>query len=431
MDALSEKLRHSLAAVLERPARLGVAVSGGADSVCLLHALLPLGVPLTVLHVNHHLRGAESDADESFVRQLAASLEVPVRVFHAPPDPHANLEESARLARRSIFLEAVERGELDFVLLAHTRNDQAETVLFRLLRGAYTAGLAGMRAASGPLIRPFLDVTRAEIVTWLTERGLSWREDSSNADLSFSRNKIRTILLPQLEAEWNPALTEILANHARLAQEDEDFWSAALPAPASILDIRELLRQPAALRRRIVRESIRLIRGDLRQIDFSHFQRVLELAAAPDGHGRIQVPGVDVMRSFDWVRFGKPADQPVERDWEMELRPPAVLALPGQDTELSVEPRDKLEAKGFLTLVLRNWRPGDRYVRAGHQHEEKVKEMFHQARVPLWERRNWPMLCLGNEILWTRQFGLAANLLDSEGRPKLVVSERKRIVDAP
>ncbi len=418
---------------------IGVAVSGGADSVALAHALAHLNQQFAIIHVNHHLRGAESLADEQFVRALAASLKREIFVFNKPVSPERNLEETARDGRREVFHSLLATGTVRRIALAHTLDDQAETVLFRFLRGAHTPGLSGMLPVTPDgLIRPFLDVRRAQVRDWLTAHNLPWREDASNADLRFARNRLRHSLLPQLQAEWNPAIVETLANHARLAREDEQYWNAQIPQSGPILDVRELAQLPMAWRRRIVRSAIRQIKGDLKQLEFRHIQQVLTLASEiNEGHGRLQVPGVDIMRSFNWLRFAVPQTAPMERDWAANLKPPGVAAIPGSETEIIAEVRDTLigdridweRVKSVCgeSLVVRNWRPGDRYRRCGCEREQKIKEMFQDARVPLWERRNWPILCTGGQIVWTRRFGAAAEFVVPGAGPSLSISERKRI----
>ena len=445
MDPLTSKVSEALSrySMLNPGTRLGVAVSGGADSVCLLRVLSSLHQRLTVIHVNHHLRGAESDADERFVVELAAGLQLTTMTFPVHLTGGGNLEEEAREARRRVFRSLIEGGVVDRIALAHTRSDQAETVLFRLLRGAYVTGLAGMRPVTGDgLIRPMLEVTRSEVEAWLAERGGEFRRDSSNRDMRFARNRIRHELLPQLQRDWNPAIADILANHAWLAQDDEDYWDRVVrervPAPsegAIILDIRALPAEPA-VQRRVLREAIRRVKGDLRQVDYRHIEQVAALTKAGDGHGRVQIPGVDVMRSFDWLRFVVPTEQPVERDWEAAVRVPGLAAIAG-GTELVFQLHDTLVADGIhwpriaesgQSMLVRNWRPGDRYQPAGHVHEEKVKTMFHDARIPLWERRGWPVVCLGNEIVWSRRFGPAAGFAAvTASGTVLSISERKRI----
>ncbi len=274
--------------------RVGVAVSGGADSVALLHALLDLrarwDLQLSVLHVNHRLRGEESEGDARFVRELARSLSLEFRC-HEVDVPGiiraegGNLEQTARRVRQDFFLGLIRAGELDRVALGHTRSDQAETVLFRILRGAGTAGLAGIRpVTTDGLVRPLIDVSRAEVLEYLSGKGISWREDSSNQDRRFARNRIRHDLLPALEREWNPALTQVLAGMAEVARDEEDYWRDFISETA---EGRLIVRPPEvifraewlaglhpAVARRVIRSAIEQARGDLRRVDMHHIGRV-------------------------------------------------------------------------------------------------------------------------------------------------------------
>lgn len=422
--------------------RVGVAVSGGADSVCLLHALLELapvaGWSLTVLHVDHGLRGPASREDAAFVAAMAARLGLPFELETADVRALAagdNLEQAGRAVRRAFFRRLMKGGGLDRVALGHTRSDQAETVLYRFLRGAGTAGLAGIRPVTADgLVRPLLEVERGEVLAWLGERGIAWREDASNRDPAFDRNRIRHGLLPALEREWNPALTATLANMADWAREEEAYWEAEMgrlaagrlvvKPPAVLVDAGRLAELPAAAARRLVRKAIAMAKGDLRGIDFEHVRAILGLAAAPEGHGRTQVAGLDVFRSFEWLRLAPP-EGGRGRDFSVTVEPPARVRLP-DGSELVAEVVENPASTGILDpsyngsvgclewgrirapLEVRNWRPGDRYQPAGRPGVEKIKTFFQNARIPLWERRHWPVLTGGGEILWARRFGPAA-----------------------
>jgi tRNA(Ile)-lysidine synthase len=450
-------------------ARVGVAISGGADSVCLLHVLRTVrhhwNIRLTALHVNHLLRSEESDQDEQFVRDLADSWGIPIIAERIDARALAvqhtdNLEQAARKIRRAFFQRHLESGAVDRVALAHTRSDQAETVLFRLLRGAYTTGLAGMRPVSrGGTVRPLLEIERTEVEAYLRDNGIDWRQDSSNLDPRFARNRIRHQLLPQLAREWNPQLPDALSRYALLAQDDEDYWEEVVssaerllepgPDDTVLLNINNLKLLPRAVVRRLLRRAVELTRGDLRQIDFIHLDRVLALTDSVDGHDRVQIPGADVMRSFDWVRFATPRATPMERNWSILVGVPCTLEVPGTKIRLSLEliesqpenSRDTLEASLDWTrvqsavaaaagssdagLFLRNWRPGDGYEGAGDRRSYKLKERFQEQRVPLWERRNWPVLCTGATILWARRFGPARDVAaDPSSRSILRVTEQ-------
>jgi tRNA(Ile)-lysidine synthase len=413
--------------------RVGVAVSGGADSVCLLHVLRELApnwnLHLEVLHLDHGLRGEASKGDAKFVRDLAAGLGLPFHEREAAAF-EGNMEQAARAARREFFLEFVRAGRLDRIALGHTRDDQAETVLFRLLRGAGASGLAAMSPVTPEgLVRPLLDTRREEVEAYLAERGVAWREDATNRDTAFSRNRIRHELLPQLVREWNPNLVELLAQTAELAQEDEAYWRAAIERlapeylrydpPAVILDGERLAAAPGSVARRMIRRAVETVKGDLRSVDFRHIDALLSLAVQDNGDGRVQIPGVDALRSFHQIRLAPPvADGLAGRNWHVALCVPGETSHPDGRSTICVETGggrgytedgSGADSPGLTApLELRNWRPGDQYQRVGRSGPEKVKTLFQTAKIPLWERRNWPIVSMGEEIIWARQFGMAA-----------------------
>ena len=227
-------------ALLHPGMRVAVAVSGGADSVALLRALFEaapeIGLVLSVAHVHHGIRGTEADADAEFVAALAAEhgLEFRRRDVDAPAVARANretLEEAARNLRYAWFRELLDAGVTDAIATAHTLDDQAETVLHKLLRGAWTEGLSGihpvLKQSNGLILRPFLGVRRVEIEAWLSEIGQPWREDASNADVAYTRNRLRRELLPALAA-YNPQIYGHLANLATLARDEDAYWRGEL-----------------------------------------------------------------------------------------------------------------------------------------------------------------------------------------------------------
>lgn len=429
--------------------RVGVAVSGGADSVCLLHVLFELAprwnLHLHVLHLDHQMRGAESRQDARFVEQLAAGFGLPcslakVDVASLARERGENLEQAARNERRRFFLEFLQSGALDRIALGHTRSDQAETVLFRFLRGSGTAGLAGIRPVTAEgFVRPLLEIERAAVEQFLRERNIAWREDSSNACLDFARNRIRRELLPMLQREWNPAITEMLAHTADWALEEESYWETEISQlaarhlivkpPAVLLRADQLADLPAASARRLLRRAIEIVKGDLHSIDFAHIAAVTVLCAQPEGSGRLQLPGVDVYRSFEWLRLAPPGVDNLEnRNFRLPASVPGSVPLPGGSSAILLELVENKQVTelpnsgynrlmGYLdwsrisgALEVRNWRPGDQYGPAGRSGVEKIKLLFQQARIPLWERRSWPVIVSGEEIVWARRFGPAANL---------------------
>src|SRR5277367_4911624 len=187
---------------------VGVAVSGGADSVFLLHALRELGFDLSVIHIEHGIRGAASIADGDYVAHLASTFALPFHIHRADvPAIEGNLEEVARNVRQAFYSELIASGAVDRVATGHTRSDQAETVLHRILRGSGLTGLSGILPVTNEgIIRPLLEVDRGEIEAWLSERGIAWREDQTNRDLTYARNRLRHEILPLLRESFNPQL---------------------------------------------------------------------------------------------------------------------------------------------------------------------------------------------------------------------------------
>jgi tRNA(Ile)-lysidine synthase len=429
--------------------RVGVAVSGGPDSVCLLHVLFDLAprwnLRLHVLHLDHQLRGEESRGDARFVEQLASRLGLPCSLGQVDVAALAraraeNLEQAARNERRRFFLDFLQSGALDRIALGHTRSDQAETVLFRFLRGSGTAGLAGIRPVTADgFVRPLVGIERAAVEQFLRERNIAWREDSSNASLGFDRNRIRHELLPMLQREWNPAIAEMLAHTADWALEEESYWETEIgrlagryliaKPPAVFLRADQLADLPAAAARRLLRRAIEMVKGDLHSVDFAHIAAITVLCSQPEGSGRLQIPGVDVYRSFEWLRLAPPGVDNLEnRNFRLPAPVPGSVPLPGGSSAVLLElienkPVTELPDSGYNRLMeyldwgrisgaleVRNWRPGDQYRPVGHSGVEKIKLLFQQARIPLWERRSWPVITSGEEIVWARRFGPAADL---------------------
>jgi tRNA(Ile)-lysidine synthase len=388
--------------------RAGVAVSGGADSVCLLHLLHELAphwnLRLSVIHIDHGIRGALSQADADFVGNIAKSFALPFHFRSVDvPAIDDNLEQAARRVRMDFFRELADSGTVDRIATGHTRSDQAETVLYRVLRGSGLDGLSGIRPITQQgIVRPLLYTTRAEVRAWLQERKIEWREDETNENRAFDRNRIRHELLPQLRRDFNPQLDDALANLAEIARDEEEG-------------------------RRVVRQAIEGVKGDLRQIGFQHVEAILKLARSAEGHGRVQVPGVDVFRSFEWIRFA-PAGHDMLRatDFAVPIDPPQTVEIPGGGGQVEFQVVERQESSAVSdtcdrliveldwkqirsnpALELRNWRAGDSYRRVGQTHEQKLKLLFQQARIPLWERSGWPVLAANGRIVWCRRFGPA------------------------
>jgi tRNA(Ile)-lysidine synthase len=411
-----------------------------------------------VLHVNHHLRGAESAADESFVRALARELGLPIAVEQANA-PVPNSEQQTRDIRRAFFQRATQEHALQRIALGHTRADQAETVLFRLLRGTGLTGLAGMRPISpAGLIRPLLVCGRDEVRAWATAEGIAWRDDSSNLDTAFTRNRLRLQTLPALANSYNPNLETVLAQTADLAQTEEDYWNSQIqplfPQSAKrtpfgqVFEVAQFAALHLALRRRLIRRAIAELRGDLRALDCEHVESIVRLCESEQGHARVIIPGVDALRSFGSLLLapaGLRGSQ--KRDYRLDLALGNEYQLPFRTGILSVnwlksdDPRrfcanfkkeheenvevcdwdgDLLAPAGTPSLWVRNWQPGDGFQRVGHQSGQKIKTLFQEAKVLLWERKHWPVVLAGEEIVWVRQFGGSASVNASVGSRNVI-----------
>jgi tRNA(Ile)-lysidine synthase len=421
---LEAAVRRTLAAWGEpRPGQTVVAaLSGGADSVALTDALIAAGrdqgFAVVVAHLDHGLR-PESVEDARFCEELGARYGVSVRIGRADvraraARDHGGLEEAARRSRYA-FLETVrqETGAMA-IAVGHTRDDQAETFLLRLLRGAGTDGLASMRPRSGGILRPLLAVSRAEVLAHLAARGLSWREDASNRDLSLLRNRVRHELLPYLEARFNPEVRPALARSAELLAEDAAAldthvaarFRAALRQDGEswVLPLALLSEAPVGEARRALRLVIERA-GGLRGVSAHHVEAVRALAAQEDasGHG-LPLPGRrHALVSFGELRIGP--EVPPASPYAFPLPVPgrillpdglAVQALPDSGPPRSTE--DFAVIPAFSGLVVRTRRAGDRVVDGGR--EMSLKRFLMRRRVPTTCRPGLPLVASGDRVLW-------------------------------
>jgi tRNA(Ile)-lysidine synthase len=265
------------------------------------------------------------------------------------------------------------------------------------------------------LIRPLLENRRADVLAYLSEHRIAWREDSSNRSPQFARNRIRHSLLPELARDWNPQIATALAQLADVAYEEEVWWaaefarheSAWIATPGSVeLETPSVAHMPRALLRRLIRHAIRLSRGTLTGIDYAHIEQVVALATAESGSARVTLPGLTVARSFDWMRLSAPSPRP-DLDVVQVTRPgnyswPQSKPLIQLEMSYSSQVGDPCDT---LDLELRGWRAGDLYQPLGSKHATKLKELFQKARVPSWRRASWPIITSKGKILWAKEFG--------------------------
>ena len=417
-------VRHALDALQLPPdSTLVSALSGGADSVALLHALCaearPRGLRVVAAHLDHRLRD-DSAADAAFCLALCASWGVPLRSAGADVAARARrdgdgVEQAARLERRA-FLRRVRDAEgAAVVALAHTRDDQAETVLLRLLRGSGRRGLGAMRVRTRGLWRPLLAVSRADVLAHLAAAGLEWREDPSNRDLRFARNRVRHELLPYLEEHFNPRVRATLARTAAVLADESD----ALGRAAARLVRRARAQDPGgpALSRRVLRAAPSAVAalairrllaeaGGLRDVGASHVRRLLGLVSAPAASGRrLPLPdGRVALVRFDRLviaRVSSPAAPfaaTLDVPGRVDLPDGRTLRAEETSAPAAVSGSDAIVAASVAALEVRTRRPGDRI--RSHGRDISLKRFLLDRRVPADLRPGLPLVADGSRVVW-------------------------------
>jgi tRNA(Ile)-lysidine synthase len=411
---------------IPRGASVMVALSGGPDSVALMHAMLAMrerfGYRLAAAHLNHGIRGAESDRDEAFVRDLCARLGLDLVVERAAGliAGTSNLEERARDTRHRFLNSAADRIGAEFIALAHHADDQAETVVLRLLRGAGAAGLAAMHERGpGRIIRPMLAVTRAEARAYLAAIGADFVVDSSNNSGAILRNRIRTDLLPMLEREYAPGLAGRLVELADEMRALDDFVAAeaqrelaSMPA-SDALDLARLSAMHPALQAAVLREFLKRRVGSLRRVERVHIEALRRLCVDGPPNGTLNLPGhVRAIREYSTLRLSTIA--PKQRSFMVRLNPVGVTEIPEAGFAFdavvvpsrdALPPRDKFDALfdaevAGERLTARNFRRGDRINPIGMVGQRKLKDIYIDAKLPKSKRLSFPVVELDGAIAW-------------------------------
>lgn len=408
--------------------RLGVAVSGGPDSVALLNALLECipqpHLKLVVLHVNHALR-PESDQEQHVVESLCLQFQLPCFVERlSPPGQPRGIEAWARRERYRFFQQKREQLRLDAVALAHTSDDQAETVLFRLLRGSGRRGLAGIPPQrEGWLIRPLLGCSRSEVMAYLSAKHLPYVTDPSNADLRFSRNKIRHVLLPLLKREFSPQIRRHLVHLAESLRQEEEWLDSQARAAyervqvGSALLVEKLQQEPVALHARLFHFWFAQA-GCAEEVSFEHFRQLTALSEGRSGR-MIELPGGWVVKregsllslcsspktaSRTSYRYALvPGESLVipEMGWELSSSLPFVWAGSVTEAQQSDSWRALFDAdKLTVPLTVRNGKPGDRLHPLGMRGHKKIHDIFIDKKVARSKRHCWPLVENNMEITW-------------------------------
>lgn len=429
-----------------------VAVSGGTDSVALLDILLNLpefSLNLVVAHLNHSLRGDESDGDENFVRMLAEARGLPCVVVkldirNIAHKEGLSLEEAGRNARRSFLLKTAESYSASSVAFGHHRNDQAETVLMRLLRGAAASGLVGIRPKSldGMFIRPLLALSRDEIAAYVKKGGLHFREDSSNSDLSFLRNRLRHELLPLLEI-YNPETVALLNRTSDALLADEELLDTIVESEYAqissystgqvTIDALALKKEPVALRKRVYRRAIIDLKGDVKRLSAINLEDVDRILMSSKGSGSIDLPcSITAVRQYEKMFFMLGTNDVVSPLQTIIIEKCGCYRIsPGVAVhveEYSGNLQDCISRDGDTLLVnaemlpfpwmVRSYRAGDRFTPLGMSGRKKLKNLFVDKKIPSALRQGVPIFLQGDKIFWVGGLQQAeiSRLDASEGR---------------
>ena len=469
---LSDRVRETVRkhALARGDTRVLIALSGGPDSVALTHLLLDLQssgdlIVAGLAHFNHQLRGADADADEAFCRAMAASLELSVDIGRA------DVRTAARAARRSIedtarelryaFLEgAADRISAEAIAVAHSLDDQSETFLLRLIRGSGSRGLASILPRAGRVIRPLLDIARADLRAFVSERGLACRDDPSNRDLTIPRNRVRHELIPYLEREFNPGINRVLAREAALAREDEDYLEQqAIDLASTIvlptkggqteIDAVALRSLHPALASRIARHVL-TSRAHGRFVGSEHVDRVLTLCDAPAG-AAADLPGQRAVRRATAIVLGPPASRTrragevAANSFRVPLSIPGEVTLDNQGWAVSARWVDRVDqrnghgpARGpevaiasdplTLPLAIRSRRQGDRFRPLGLTRRKKLQDFFVDRKIPREMRDSLPLVVDGaDRIVWVVGESVAEDFRVTEPSRGVILLKARRL----
>ena len=444
---LDSILQHECKLVRDRP--VIAAVSGGPDSLCLLDCLWRLGYAVIVAHFNHGLR-PEAGAEAEAVRRTTERMGVPfvqeqANVRRFQEESHLSLEEAARTLRYRFLFEQAHTSSAQAVAVGHTADDQVETVLMHLLRGAGSAGLRGMRYRSLPnawsdtipLARPLLGVWRSQVMETIAQRGLEPVMDPSNQDTTFYRNRLRHELIPYLQG-YNPRIKDVLWRTAEVLGEEyavleenvEKAWDncMTMQSPGAIsFDPTALRAQPAGIQRMLMRRAVSLLQPGLRDVDFASVERALKFLASPLRSGKSDLAaGLRLLLEDGRFWLAKwEADLPglgwpqVPPGKELALPVPGEMELPEgwvlQAVRLPVEAtleRDPHPYQAWLDaasleapLHVRGRRPGERFQPLGMgEHSLKLSDFMINAGLPRRARDGWPLVCSGQAVAWVPGF---------------------------
>lgn len=445
--------------MLNRGDKVLVAVSGGPDSVALLHFLTQVkpvyDLTLHVFHLNHMIRGREADKDAQFVAEFANKLGVPSTPmrFDVPAfmkREKLSLEEAAREARYELMDKLASEIKASKIALGHHADDQVETFLMRLIRGSGLKGLLSILPVRNHYIRPFIEVSKEEIIDYINENGLEYRLDASNEDLSILRNKIRRELVP-LISSYNPQFKPVLLRTIEVVREDqlhlEELTSEVFNVLAETgegiarIPVQGVIAQSIALRRRLMRKCISWVKTDLRGIDFKHIENILSNIEEAPAQFELELPGnIIVFTEYEHLVFAR------RELFELAPVEPIRLEVPGItrvgtlgveiDAQLTSSANLEFERNGRVAhldadkipaeLFVRTRRPGDSFKPFGMTKDKKLQDFFVDEKVPKRERDRVPIIASDGDIIWIAGFRIDERFKITEKTKRVLVLRLRR-----
>ena len=469
MSDFIEKIRDSIQELIAPGDRVLVAVSGGVDSLALLYLLeqfsKEIGYELFVAHLNHLARGVESDEDARFVEIEAGKLSLPVFVEQVDvrlEKKHlkTSFQESARILRYQFLEKTLSSINGDKIAVGHTADDQIETVLMNLLRGAGLKGLSGMPKKRGRVIRPLLGCNRNELEFFLKNQDMSYRKDSSNSENKYLRNKIRHDLIPYLRT-FNNDISKNLLSLAEIVRDEDDWISgetrdlyAQLVRTSNeerelSFKIPDFQKQHQAMKRRVIREALCQLSGSLRGITALHIRQILDLFARARVGSRLKLPGnVRVFCDYEAVNFSLADELEENRVGSSEidqnlirLKVPGVTSLSKGGVQLHAGileppvafPESMDEKQAYLDfdktgdfIQARFFQPGDHFVPLGMSGNKKLKSYFSDQKIPRAKRSFIPILTNGkDDIIWVYGERISDRFRITEKTKKVLFIEGK------
>ena len=442
MSCIEKKIRFAATELISPGDRVVVAVSGGVDSMALLYLLnsitKEIACELFVAHLNHSARGEESDGDADFVADVANKLSLPcfiekLDIAYEKSILRTSFQESARILRYQFLEKTLLSVKGHKIAVGHTADDQAETVLMNLIRGSGLRGLAGITRIRGSIIRPLLECTRTELELFLKKHNLTHRTDSSNHQNKYLRNRVRHDLLPVLN-EFNAGVAENLVGLADIVRAEDDWMAEQTQTLFTQLVVVEGVElsiligkfeaQPLAMKRRLVRQALLHLKGDLRSISSYHVQQILDLFSQAKVGRELSLPeNLRVYCGYDRVSFSVLGDSGINCDNDSDIKPeithlkiPGVTQIAESDIELHARliepPVDFSESitkyEAFLDLEktgenihIRFIQPGDQFIPLGMKGRKKLKSYFIDRKIPRKLRPKTPILVNAEgEIIW-------------------------------